>query len=202
MPTEKSRIIKASVLFLLVAAIVFSFIGCSESKADFTKFNGIPFGATQKEVMPQIEAMLKKQKYEGEVEEKVNHKDNYKTIEDTFENVKVDDYTADLTVTFINNEDDDITNSKFCDATYYFDHMPQYKAEQIIEYYKNRFDKLYGKATADNTDNYGSRYIAWNTDGNKEGCSLMTWPYVSNDNGELSIYLSYYSNTVKHEFTE
>jgi hypothetical protein len=51
--------------------LLFSFVGCGN--ASFTKFNGIPFGKTHKEVMPQIEKILSEQGYKGKARKSSVH---------------------------------------------------------------------------------------------------------------------------------
>ena len=159
------QIIKKAIIIILVAVMSFSLVGFKSSKDNLLEFNGIPFGTTQKEVMPKIEKILKKQKYKGEVEEVIDDKFLYyrTTIYDKFRDVKIDDYIADyFTLEFVTDDTEkDITESKFYAASYRINYTAQYQANEIVEFYKKKFTKTYGEPTRESED---GKTIIWYTD--------------------------------------
>lgn len=142
------------IIFFFVALIIFSLVGCS--KSNLVKFNGIPFGKTQKEVMPEIEAMLKKQGYKGDVKE-YKYKDSIYNIRETFDDVELDGNKATLSLLFVMRDDTGaITDSKFFSAKYTIPVSTAYKATELFEFYGKKYTKTFGEPNSKNENE-----IAW-----------------------------------------
>lgn len=150
-----------AVLFLLLAAMVFGFVGCGN--ASFTKFNGIPFGKTHKEVMPQIEKILSEQGYEGKARRYSEHFTGLTRYSEQFDHVQLDDYTAEyLTLQFINRDDKGTEDdAEFYEVSYTFVFPAQVQASDALEYFRDKYVKIYGEPSYENLDSPNIQKVRW-----------------------------------------
>ena len=192
---------KRSIFLLLMVSIIACLLaGCGETKGDLSKFNGIPFGAPQKEVMPQIEAMLKKQSYEGEVKESNNYNTTTKRSEiiDTFDGVKLDDNIVKFTLTFLYSDGTIKSESPFYEARYEFPYAPFYKIEELANYYKNKFIKIYGEPSNEIIDGEQIQ-IRWS---NEEGTCLIYNHSTTDSDGNYDLLIRFNSPAIAKEYDE
>ena len=201
----RKETIKKSVLFLLLAAIVFGFAGCGN--ASFTKFNGIPFGKTHKEVMPQIEKILSEQGYEGKARKSSIHFTGLTRYLERFDTVQLDDYTAEnLTLQFINRDDDNegtVDDAKFYEASYTFVFPAQVQASGALEYFRDKYVKIYGKPTYENLERLGNQKVRWENSDNTAMFLIELNEVVKTDDtktGDYCVSLTLQDSKVFNEY--
>ena len=169
------HLVEKSVLFLLLVAMVFSFVGCGN--ASFLMFNGIPFGKTHKEVMSQIEKKLLEQGYEGKARKSINHLTGLTRYSEQFDNVQLDDYTADyLTLQFIDKDDNNgtVDDAQFYEAYYTFVFPTQSQASDALEYFRDKYVKIYGKPSYENLDSPVVQKCRWDNSDNTAMFVIIT----------------------------
>ena len=196
--------VRKSVLFLLSAAIVFCFVGCGN--AGLTEFNGIPFGKTHKEVMPQIEKILSEQGYEGKARRYSDHFTGLTRYSEQFDHVKLDDYTAEyLTLQFIGRDDNEGTadDAEFYEAYYTFVFPAQAQASDAWEYFRDKYVKIYGEPSYENSDSPVMQKVRWNNRDNTAAFFIQLNEVVKTDGtkrGDYCVTLTLQDSKIYNEY--